>query len=163
MVAGATKLALNQIDSGRAEAANLEGQIAEIDAQTKTLMQVMMNPLIDKGALTAFSRQISEKEGERKKVELRLSRAGAPASHGQERLAKHVHTAYRRACESFSQIVSPGQLNRFVEDYVGTMNLRSDGVVVPRSAETTTASDESEAVVHIAVAGGGFEPPTSGL
>jgi DNA invertase Pin-like site-specific DNA recombinase len=66
VITGATKLALKQIDQGRAGAAHLERQMAEIDAQTERLTQVMMNPLIDTGALTAFSRQISEQEAERK-------------------------------------------------------------------------------------------------
>jgi hypothetical protein len=86
-------------------------------------------------------------------VELRLSKVGAAAFQGQGRLVKHIHMAYRRACDSFAQIISPSQLNRFAEEYLGTMNLKSDGVVVPRSAETTTASDESEAVVNIAIGG----------
>ena len=55
------------------------------------------------------------------------------------------------------------RLNRFVEEYIGPMLLTSEGQVIPRSLETTTASALAEAVVKGSVEGGGFEPPTSGL
>ena len=67
------------------------------------------------------------------------------------------------ARESLAQFVSGPVMNRFVEKFIGPMSLTSDGRIEPRSAETTTASAVAEAVVNGSVAGGGFEPPTSGL
>ena len=123
----------------------------------------MMNPAIASGALTVLGRQISEKESERTKIDHRLDQVGSVAVQGQERLEQAVRTAYRPAPENFTQIMSDSHVNRFVEKYVGPMLLTSDGRVAPRSLETTTASALAEAVVNVSVAGGGFEPPTSGL
>jgi hypothetical protein len=123
----------------------------------------MMNPAIDAGALTAFSRQIAEKEGERKKMERRLGQIGASAAQGQERPDQAVRTAYRRVGENLKLITSDSHMNRFVEEQIGPMLLTSEGVAVPRSLENTTASALAKAAVNISVAGGGFEPPTSGL
>jgi hypothetical protein len=39
------------------------------------------------------------------------------------------------------------------------MMLTSEGLVIPRSLEMTTASALAEAVVNGYIAGGGFEPP----
>ena len=157
-----------------AEANRLNRQMTDLDAQSRVLMGLMMNPVIDAGALTAFSRQIAEREAERKKLEGRLARVASLSCQGEERLTRCVRTAYRQVRERFAETVMPSQLNRFVEDYIGPMELTSAGTVVPKKLprplggassthETTTASDESEAVVNISVAGGGFEPPTSGL
>ena len=72
---------------------------------------------------------------------------------GADRLERAMRIAYARATDCFSQIASETHLNRFVEDCIGPMVLCNDGHVKPRRLEMTTASDESEAVVNIAVAG----------
>jgi conjugative relaxase-like TrwC/TraI family protein len=59
--------------------------------------------------------------------------------------------------------ITPAKLNRFVEDWIGPIRVESDGSLQSQALETATASDESEAVVTSNIAGGGFEPPTSGL
>ena len=163
VIAGAMKIGLKQMDAGKGEAARLERQIADLDAQSRSLTGLMMNPAIDSAALTAFSRQIGEKEAERKRVETRLGQVAAVAGRSQERLGHAVRTAYRAAQEKFTAITSDSHLNRFVEEQIGPMLLASDGRVTPRSHEKTEASASAEASVHISVAGGGFEPPTSGL
>jgi hypothetical protein len=126
-------------------------------------LPLMMNPAIDAGALKAFSREIAAKETERNKCEHRLAQVGSESMQGPERLETAMRTAYARASDCFSRIASETHLNRFVEDYIGPMVLCGDGRAKPRRLATTTASDESEAVVTSNIAGGGFEPPTSGL
>lgn len=163
VIAAATKIGLKRLDAGRLESLRLQNEIANLDAQSISLMKLMMNPAIVPEAMTAFSRQIGEKEAERKKMEHRLAQTALAASEGVERFQRSIRIAYRRACENFAQILSGPVMNRFVEEFIGPMALTSDGRVEPRSAETTTASAEAEAVVNGSVAGGGFEPPTSGL
>lgn len=163
VIAGALKIGMKHMDAGRGEAHRLQHEIADLDAQSRSLMALMMNTAIDQGALTAFSRQIAQQEVERKKIEHRLAQVGSVAVRGQERLAQAVRTAYRRAKENFTQITSDAHLNRFVEEQIGPMLLTGDGLAIPRSLESTTASALAEAVVNVEVAGGGFEPPTSGL
>ena len=85
---------------------------------------------------------------------LRLAQVGSESMQGLDRLEKAMRTAYARASDCFSRIASEAHLNRFVEDYIGPMVLCGDGRVKPRRLEMTTASDESEAVVNIAIAGG---------
>jgi hypothetical protein len=155
LIAEAMKLGMKQMDRGKVESRRLQNEIDDLDAQTKSLMALMMNPVIEKGALTAFSRQIAEKESQRRKIEHRMAQVGSASSH---RLGRALQKAYQRACESFSQIADDSHLNRFVEEYIGPMLLTSDGRVRPKRLETTTASDESEAVVNITVAGGRFAP-----
>ena len=120
-------------------------------------------PAIDTGALKAFSCQIAEKEAERTKIEHRLAQAGSVCIQDQDRLKIAMQKAYQRACDDFFQITTESHLNRFVEAYIGPMLLTADGRIKPKRLEMTTASESPEAVVNIAVAGGGFEPPTSGL
>jgi hypothetical protein len=154
-----TKAMINQ----REEARRLGRQIEELDTESTSLMKLMMNPAVTTGAVSAFSRQIATKEVERKKIESRLSRVATSASEGVERLAKSVRNAYWRACEDFAQIMDLSRLNRFVEEQIGPMVLTAEGLVVPRTLESTMASAGAEAIVNSSIAGGGFEPPTSGL
>jgi hypothetical protein len=79
---------------------SIEVQLDQAHRQHRSLMTLMMNPAIDSGALSAFSRQIAEKEGERKLKERRLAQIGVSAAQGQERLGQAVRTAYRRVCEN---------------------------------------------------------------
>jgi hypothetical protein len=153
VIAESMKIGVKQMDRGKTETNRLQREIADLDAQSRSLMMLMMNPAIESGALTAFSRQIAEKESERGKIEYRMARLGASSSQGQDRLGTALAKAYQRASESFTKIASDTHVNRFVEEYIGPMLLTSDGRVKPKRLETTTASGEPEAVVNIAVAG----------
>ncbi|MDB5300262.1 MAG: recombinase family protein [Phycisphaerales bacterium] len=156
VIDGAIKIGLKHLDAGRIEAGRIQREIADLDAQHRSLMALMMNPAIDAGTLTAFSRQIAEKESERKKMEGRMGQIGASAAQGQERLGQAIRTAYRRVCENLKLITSDSHMNRFVEEQIGPMLLTSEGVAVPRGLENTAASALAEAAVNISV--GGSEP-----
>jgi site-specific DNA recombinase len=163
VIAGAMKIAIKQMSAVRDEAGRLRRQIGEIDLNSRKLGGLLLDPDIEGGAKKALSRQIAEAESQRETLEGQLVRVAAGASDGQEKLGRAIRLAYRQACQDFAGITDEAHLNRFVEKYIGPMDVRADGIAIPRRLERTTASDESEAVVNSNIAGGGFEPPTSGL
>ena len=54
---------------------------------------------------------------------------------------------------------TPEQFNRFVEEFVGPMMIEADGAI----RQKQLPSAEAEGNLKSNIAGGGFEPPTSGL
>ena len=78
----------------------------------------------------AFSRQIAEKETERKNLEKRLGQIGVSAAQGQERLGQAIRTV----CQSLKEINSDAHLNRFVEAQIGPMLLTSKGLAIPSAS-----------------------------
>ena len=58
---------------------------------------------------------------------------------------------------------SPAQLNRLIQEFVGPSLVTADDRLLPVGPETQPATAGAVAGVRGLVAGGGFEPPTSGL
>ena len=92
-----------------------------------------------------------------------MTRAANAANDDMDEFIYAVRQAVFEVKDSLIEAVTPAKLNRFVEDWIGPIQVKADGTLHPLSLEMPTASDDSEAVVTGNVAGGGFEPPTSGL
>ena len=122
-----------------------------------------MDPDITTEAKRAISRQMGEKESARTNLETALANLSQTAHQSTERLVAEVRNAIEKARRNFAGMNDPQVLNRFVEDYIGAITVTADGRLNPSGSQTETASEGSEAVVPTNVAGGGFEPPTSGL
>ena len=72
--------------------------------------------------------------------------------------AVRVHRDQAR--ESLENIADPAELNELVALLVGPMEVQKDGAVRPKESPEPALADPGQTQV---VAGGGFEPPTSGL
>jgi hypothetical protein len=92
-----------------------------------------------------------------------MTRTAQSANDDMDEFIHAVRQSISEVKESLTEAVTPAKLNRFVEDWIGPIRVDIDGTLHPLSLETTMASDDSEAVVTSNIAGGGFEPPTSGL
>jgi hypothetical protein len=114
-------------------------------------------------AKRAISRQMGEKEAARTALEGTLANLTQSAAQGAERLVGEVRKAVERARHNFAGMNDPLVLNRFVEDFIGPITVTADGRLEQLEDQTETAPAVAGAVVPNYVAGGGFEPPTSGL
>jgi hypothetical protein len=74
---------------------------------------------------------------------------------GDGKLVRSVHEAYRKLRVDFSNVGTAAQLNRFVENFIGPMEVRSDGSVGPK---TPVAPAEAEATVNSNIAGARYVP-----
>ena len=88
-----------------------------------------------------------------------LADLGDKANLNAELLAAEVRQAFEQVRARFTDLYTPEQMHRFVADFIGRMTVHPDGRAVPDNEATP-----AETGVAIAdIAGGGFEPPTSGL
>ena len=82
-------------------------------------------------------------------------------------LLADVRSAFLEARQNFAGLLTPPQLNRFIEEVAGPMLVLPDGRVVQKNDEWSINDDarkESDDSLRApGIAGGGFEPPTSGL
>jgi len=153
VIAAAMKIGLQRMDSGRAEAAQLRGEVKALEDRNKRLTGLLLDPEIDSVAKRTISRQMAENEEQREKIEGRLAQVADSSSEGNDKLVRAVRVAYREARESLSKIASPTHLNRFVETYIGPMSVTEQGLVKPHRLESTTPSAGAEGVVYSHIAG----------
>ncbi len=100
-----------------------------------------------------------------------------------DRLAAAIRLAFDEARDSLATAATPEQFNRFVDEFVGPMEVQPDGSVlqkrlpgseieesmrIPTMGKLVRVSKQmppagAEGNLQSNIAGGGFEPPTSGL
>ena len=147
----------------QARTRDVRGQIGVIDREIRDLTRLIMDPDIAVEAKRSISRQMGEKEAMRANLETTLTNLSQTAHQNTERLVAEVRKAIEKARFNFAGMNDPQVLNRFVEDFIGPITVTVDGLLIPSRSPTQTAPANAEAVVPANVAGGGFEPPTSGL
>ena len=161
IVARAVEAAQLALNDSRTEAVSIRRQLGDLDADARDLVRLLRDPQIESGAKAAVSRQLAETEVRRQALQAALDRLVEGAEQNTEKLAAAVRRAFEAARRDFTTLAAPAELNRFVGQFIGPMVLHADGIIRPR--ETTTPVDESTGVATGNIAGGGFEPPTSGL
>jgi hypothetical protein len=149
IIAGATARAVELSRSQEQNVTRIEGEIREIDRKVSPLMKLLADPEIEATTKRAISRQIGELEQQRELLHQATVRTARDAGETTERLA----AAIRQARASLASIVSPAELNRFV----GAIEVQGDGTFTNKNPGRVLSHPTGE------VAGGGFEPPTSGL
>ncbi len=151
------------MQSNRGELQRVRARIADLDKKIASMTRLLVDPDIDATAKRAVSRQMGEMETERERLQGAVAELATDANENTARLASAVRQALAEAEESLETVATPTEMRDFIEQYVGPMELTETGEVVRRNPETETAPAEAEAVVKRSIAGGGFEPPTSGL
>lgn len=150
-------MASEALEANRSESARLKGEIAEADRFIGNLTRLLADPDIEAGAKKAIARQLAEHEGKREELRQALEAVAVQAALDMDDLMADCRQAFVEAKENFAGLMTPAQVNRFVAEVVGPMTVLPDGRVVQKETATT------EEVVAAGIAGGGFEPPTSGL
>ena len=163
LVEAALKEAEEAVSSRRGEAERVRAEVARLADENERLVRLLLDPDIDQGTKKVISRQIADAEAKREDLQEAVERLDVQATGQTEKMAGAVRRALAEARESLAAVAAPAELHRFVEDFVGPMIVQPDGTIAPRFPETQTASAGAEAVAIGNVAGGGFEPPTSGL
>lgn len=158
IIAGATERAKELSKSQQENVSRIQVEIGEIDRKTKPLLALLVDPEIDSTAKKAVSRQIGELEQRREQLHEATTRLAREAGETTEKLASAIRQAMDEAKQSLASITSPAEFNRFVARFVGVFEVRSDGSFGARKSPGRMLSHPTGDI-----AGGGFEPPTSGL
>jgi hypothetical protein len=129
----------------------------------KGLAEALVGVLDEPLAKKAMLRQMSELESKRDQLEAAAAKAESDKGKPANQLAEDVRAAVAEVCMEITKPISSLRLHAFVEKMIGPIRVNPDGTLTPISLGTPTASEDSEAVAIGNIAGGGFEPPTSGL
>lgn len=163
LVEEAVKEAQKRLDFNRGQVSRIQADVKELDLSISRLTRLLTDDDIDLVAKRAISRQLGDAETKRDALQQAMMRTAQSANDNMDEFIHDVRQAISEVKDSLTDAVTPAKLNRFVEDWIGPIRVDADGSLHPLSLETTTASDESEAVVTSNIAGAGFEPTTSRL
>ena len=159
IIARAVELATAAARGNRDDANRLKRELATVDGRQTRLVALLVDPDIAPATKQALNRQIANAETERADLLSALDRLREDANMNTEELAQAVREAFAEARESLAMATAPDQFNRFVERFVGPMTVKAGGDVVKREPPAADAAGGLTGCI----AGGGFEPPTSGL
>ncbi len=163
LIAEAVKEAQKQLDFNRGQVSRIQAEVKELDQTIARLTRLLTDDDVDVVAKRAISRQLGDAETKREALQKAMVRGAESANDDMDEFIHAVRQAIGEARDCLTDAMTSARLNRFVEDWIGPIRVDADGSLHPLSLETTTASDESEAVVTGNIAGVGFEPTTSGL
>lgn len=126
----------------------LKGEIAEADKMLAGLPQLLVDPDIKALAKKSVSRQIAEWEGKRDGLREALETIAVQAADDMDGLMADCRRAFLEAKTDFACLMTPAQVNRFVAEMVGPMEVLPDGGV--RQREKTV---DSRALSTVAIDG----------
>ena len=131
------------------------------------LSRILIDPDIEPLAKKSIARQMAEAEGKREQLREALEAVAVRGIANSDDLLKDVRRAFLEAQQNFAGLLTPPRLNRFIEEVAGPMLIMSDGAVVQKYDDWTVNDDarkeSGDPLRAPGIAGGGFEPPTSGL
>ena len=103
--------------------------------------------------------QLSDVEAGRDMLIASIDGLREQATADTEGLAAVVAEVFDDARRRLTDVATPEQYNRMVDDLIGPMEIPPDGAVTQKQLPPASAEGGCKSVI----AGGGFEPPTSGL
>ena len=118
-----------------------------------------MDRAIPEAAKASIGRELAEVEQRRGELHASLDGLREQANDNTDAIAEAVRRVFERARVGLAQASTPEAFNKFVEQFVGPMQALPDGTFTEKQMPPACA----EGIVQRQVAGGGFEPPTSGL
>ncbi len=164
IIAEALPKAQEMLAANREDSQALRRQMLRLEAKIGSLMRFAEDPDLNDNvdAKRAIIRQIGEVESQRETLGKRLGQIPKQSSQSTVGLMKAIRQALGEARESLLNVAEPGQMRRFLEQFVGPMILRADGTVAQKiHPEEVLTSSGCRSTSNIA--GVGFEPTTSGL
>jgi len=135
----------------------IKSELATLDKQIRPLVSLLVDPDIDSSAKKTVSRQIGELEQRREQLNGAMGLVAEVATETTERLGRAVRQALDEARALLSSVSSPAEFNRFVARFVGPIVVGGDGSIQQKTPVGMLSHPTGD------IAGGGFEPPTSGL
>jgi len=164
MVEGAVAEARSAADSNRQDADRLRAELAGVDGEINNFTRLLKDPAVvaEPMAFKQLLRQSACLEERRETLKLAVDKLLDKANDDTGRLADRMRRKMVEARDRWEAVCNPAQLNRLIEEFVGPSIVSMGGglLAVP---ETTPPSGGPEGGVRGFIAGGGFEPPTSGL
>lgn len=163
----AAEIARETLELNRNESDRIKAQMAEQDKLLQGLSRLLIDPDIEPMAKKSISRQMADAEGKREELRQALEAVAVRAVADADDLLGDCRQAFLEAKANFAGLLTPPQLNRFIEEVVGPMLVLPDGSVVQKDQDGAVNSDalkESGGSLRApSIAGAGFEPTTSRL
>lgn len=158
VLAEASAMAQEALELNRDESDRLKAELAELDKTLTGMSRLLVDPDLEPMAKKSIGRQMGELEIKRDGLRETLETVAVQSVEDADALMEDCRTAFLEAKARFADLATPAELNRFVEEVVGPMVVLPDGRVAQKKA-----ADKDETLSAANIAGGGFEPPTSGL
>jgi hypothetical protein len=161
MIAEATALAEQKVDTYRADADRLKDQIAELDREIGRYLPLLADPDIEPLAKKAISGQVAQRQAKQDALRGSLDSLGEQMAQNTSELAEAIRDAFREAKDMFGQAATPSEFNRLVDEAFGPLLITAEGKVVQKTDRTgveTTAPSASEGRWVPDIAGACFEP-----
>ncbi len=153
-------------EGNREEAGRIKREVAAVEAEQARLVELLMDRALPESAKGAIGRKLTEAEQQRAALLAALDGLHDDANNNLQGLAAVIRETFTAARENLAAAATPQEFNRFVEQFVGPMTVGGDGTVqqkTPAAEATGVVPDPSRVAPIGCIAGGGFEPPTSGL
>ena len=162
MTAAAVEEAQQAAQGNRIEADRIRGELAQVDRELATVAGLLVDPevLAEPLAKKTLLRKAGEVEGRREALQNSLAALLDKANEDTSHLATVVRRKLLEAKERWESVGNDAQLNQLIGDFVGPSIVTADGHLTEAGATKNPAHVDD---VHGVIAGGGFEPPTSGL
>ncbi len=158
----ALALATEASKGNRDETARLKSELAEAESDQARLVELLMDRDISADAKKAISRKMTDTEARHAGIIAAIERLHTEANDNVEGLAAIIRETFEMARENLAAAATPAEFNRFVEQFVGAMTVTPDGTVTQKKTPVADATGVNSNLIR-SIAGGGFEPPTSGL
>jgi site-specific DNA recombinase len=162
MASAAVEEAQQAAQGNKVEADRLRVELAQVDRELATVGGLLVDPdvLAEPMAKKTLLRKAAEVEGRREALQGSLAALLDKANDDTGRLADVVRRKLLDAKDRWEAVASPAQLNQLIGEFVGPSVVTPDGRLIEAGAIKNPAH---ACDVHGVIAGGGFEPPTSGL
>jgi site-specific DNA recombinase len=159
IIAGAIVVARDAIKGNREAADRIKADLAATEAEQARGVELLVDRELSPATKAAVNRKMAEAEARRAELQASLDALREDANDNAESLAAEVRKVFDEARESLAAAATPEQYNRLVERFLGPMQIQADGTPARKQTPQANASG----VLQEVIAGGGFEPPTSGL
>ena len=167
IIARATELAREAVKSNRGEADRLKADLAAVESDQERLIELMMDRSIGEAAKQSINRKLADAEARRAKLHEALDGLRETANENTDQLAETIRELFDAAQENLAAVATPEQYNRFIDQIIGPMEVAPGKRPVQKKMPAAEATGDNlvNGKRHLPrlIAGGGFEPPTSGL
>jgi site-specific DNA recombinase len=153
--------AKGQIAGNKQNAERIRRELSEAKGLCHRLTMLLVDAAIVDAAKPVISAQLAEAGDKVKHLQGLLDSLLNKANQDGDDLVERTRVKLLAAKDRWEAVASSAQLNQIIADFVGPSVVTAGGLLLAVGPETQ--SPVHSVSVHGAIAGGGFEPPTSGL